>query len=124
MWEIVRDITGRRRDEQAISEGEQRLRIAKDAAKLGIYHYDVLAGTILWDARVRQFWGVGPVEPITIDTFFSGLHPEDRAKTQALLERALDPAGNGEYYAEYRVISRADGRERWIGASGQVFFEH
>src|SRR5262249_53538602 len=123
IWAIVRDITERKRDEQAISEGEQRLRIAKDAAKLGIYEYNVTTGTILWDARVRQLWGVGPDVPVTIDTFFSGLHPEDRAKTQALLERALDPAGNGEYYAEYRVISHADGRERWVAASGQVFVD-
>ncbi len=123
MWAIVRDISERRRDEQAISEGEQRLRIAKDAAKLGIYDYDVATGTILWDARVRQLWGVAPDAPVTIDTFFLGLHAEDRSKTQALLERALDPAGNGEYYAEYRVISRADGSERWVAATGQVFFE-
>ena len=124
MWAIVRDITGRKRDEQAISEGEQRLRIAKDAAKLGIYQYDVATGTILWDARVRQLWGVGPDVPITLDTFFSGLHPEDRARTQVLLERALDPAGNGEYYAEYRVISHADGSERWVAATGHMFFEN
>jgi PAS domain S-box-containing protein len=124
MWSIVRDISGRKRDEQTISEGEQRLRIAKDAARLGIYEYDVATGSILWDARVREFWGVSPDAPITIDTFFVGLHPDDRAKTQALLERALDPAGNGEYYAEYRVISQADGGERWVAATGQVFFQN
>ena len=124
LWTIVRDITERKRDEQAISEGEQRLRIAKDAAKLGIYQYDAATGTILWDARVRQLWGVGPDVPITLDTFFSGLHPEDRARTQVLLERALDPAGNGEYYAEYRVISHGDGSERWVAATGQAFFEN
>jgi PAS domain S-box-containing protein len=124
MWAIVRDISGRKRDEQAIREGEQRLRIAKDAAKLGIYEYDIATGNIMWDARVRQLWGVSPDEPITIDTFFSGLHPEDCAQTRALLDSALDPAGSGEYYAEYRVISQADGSERWVAATGQVFFEN
>jgi PAS domain S-box-containing protein len=97
---------------------------AKDAAKLGIYQYDIPTGVILWDARVRQLWGVDPDAPITIDKFFSGLHPEDRADIQALLNRALDPAGSGEYYAEYRVISQADGSERWVAATGQVFFEN
>jgi hypothetical protein len=62
--------------------------------------------------------------PITLDTFFSGLHPEDRARTQVVLERALDPSGNGEYYAEYRVISHADGSERWVAATGHMFFEN
>jgi len=124
MWAIVRDISGRKRDEQAISEGEQRLRIAKDAARLGIYEYDVATGSILWDARVREFWGISPDAPVTIDTFFAGLHPDDRARTQSLLERALDPAGSGQYYAEYRVISQADGGERWVAATGQVFFQN
>ena len=124
MWAIVRDITERRRGERAISEGERRLRIAKDAAKLGIYEYEITTGTILWDARLRELWGVGPDEPITIETFFAGLHPEDRPGIQARLGNAVDPAGNGEYYGEYRVISRADGRERWLAAHGQVFFEN
>ena len=124
IWAIVRDISGRKRDEQAISEGERRLQLAKDAAKLGIYQYDIPTGTILWDARVRQLWGVDPDSPITIDKFFSGLHPEDSAKIQALLNRALDPAGNGEHYAEYRVISHADGSERWVGATGHTSFEN
>jgi PAS domain S-box-containing protein len=124
MWAIVRDITGRRRNERAISEGERRLRLAKDAAKLGIYEYDITTGTILWDARVRELWGVGPDEPITIDTFFAGLHPDDRPRIQGRLQRAVDPEGNGEYYGEYRVIGRIDGRERWVAASGQVFFEN
>jgi PAS domain S-box-containing protein len=121
---IARDITERKRDELAISEGEQRLRVAKYAAKLGIYKYDVATGAISWDARVRQIWGVEPDVPVTIDTFFSGLHPQDRARTEALLERALDPAGKGEYSAEYRVISHSDGSERWVAATGQVFFEN
>ena len=119
----VHDITERKRAEQAVSEREQQLRVAKDAAKLGIYDHDVQAGTIVWDARVRELWGVPPDMPVTIDTFFEGLHPEDRSKTEAILNRALDPAGNGEYYAEYRVIGRADGVERWVAATGQVFFE-
>jgi PAS domain S-box-containing protein len=121
---LFRDVTGRKRAEQAVLKSEQRLRIAKDAAKLGIYDYDVVSGTIMWDERVRQLNGVGPDTQITYDTFLSGLHPEDRAKTQALVDRALDPAGNGDYYAEYRVISRADGIQRWVAATGQVLFEN
>jgi PAS domain S-box-containing protein len=120
----VHDITEPKRAEQATSEREQQLRIAKDAAKLGIYDYDIATGTIVWDARVRELWDVPPDMPVTIDTFFEGLHLEDRSKTKAILDRALDPAGNGEYYAEYRVIGHADGSERWVAATGQVFFQN
>ncbi len=35
----------------------------------------------------------------------------------------FDPSAGGAYRAEYRVISRADGVQRWVASTGQVFFE-
>jgi PAS domain S-box-containing protein len=102
---------------------EERLRIAKLAAGLGIHEYHPRSGELLWDQRVRELWGIGPHEPVTYELFMSGLHPDDRAPTQAVVEAALDPAGDGVYHAQYRVISRADGRTRWLDATGQVSFE-
>lgn len=119
-----RDITDRKRAEVKLLESERQLRIAKDAAALGIHDYDITSGTIQWDARVRELWGVGLDEPITHEVFISGLHPEDRAATQVAVNRALDPRGDGKYYAEYRVTHRIDGLTRWIAATGIVMFEH
>src|SRR5262249_36914058 len=48
--------------------------------------------------------------------------PDDREKTQAAIERALDPRGDGAYSALYRVIGQRDRIERWIEAKGQAFF--
>lgn len=120
---LFNDITDRRRTEAALATSEQRLRQAKDAAGLGIHEYDVASGAIHWDQRVRSLWGVGPDEVISYDLFMSGLHPDDRAPTQAAVDRAFDPAGDGVYVAEYRVTSRLDGRTRWVAATGRVTFE-
>ena len=120
----VRDVTERRLAEKAMRETEELLSIATAAAELGIHDYDVLSGAIRWDRRTREIWGVDSDEPINYATFTAGLHPEDLAATQAAVEKALDPAGDGRYYAEYRVISRRDGVMRWIAATGQVFFEN
>ncbi len=121
---IMRDITERKLVENSLRRSEERLKLAKSAAGLGIHDYDVVSGTIEWDARVRELWGVGLEEQITYDTFMSGLHPEDRAGTRAAVEKACDPAGDGKYHAVYRVKSRADGVERWIEATGVAFFAH
>jgi PAS domain S-box-containing protein len=107
----------------ALRRSVQRLELAQVAAGLGIHDYDVRHGTIRWDDRVRALWGVGPDEEIPYAVFLAGLHPHDRAATEAAVDRALDPGGDGRYTAEYRVISRADGTERWIAATGQAFFE-
>jgi len=120
---VLCEVTKREKMQAALHKSEERLRIAKEAAQLGIYDYDVPSGTLQWDERVRQLWGVGPDVPITYEVFISGLHPDDREKMQAAVNRALDPAGSGEYYAEYRVISRADSIERWVASIGKMFFE-
>jgi transcriptional regulator with GAF, ATPase, and Fis domain len=39
------------------------------------------------------------------------------------LDRALDPNGNAKYYCEYRVTGIGDGIQRWVAATGQVFFD-
>ena len=81
--------------EAALEESETRLAIATEAAALGVHDYDVAAGTIGWDERVREIWGVGHEEQVTYDAFMSGVHPDDRESTQAAVDAALDPAGAG-----------------------------
>ena len=68
--------------EAALRESETRPQIATEAAALGVHDYDVAAGTIGWDERVRAIWGVGPEERVTYDTFMSGVHPDDREAPQ------------------------------------------
>ena len=124
------DITERKQAEQAVfesnkalQESELRLRIAQDAAQLGIHDYDIRNNKIYWDDRVRELWGIPPDQVITYDVFIDGLYPEDKVPTQAAVDRALDPTGNRDYYTEYRVISQADHVERWVAATGKALFD-
>jgi PAS domain S-box-containing protein len=116
------DLTERKRAEEALRREEERLRIAKSAARLGIYDHNLVTGGVGWDERLRELWGVGSESPITYELFMAGLVPEDRAPTQAAIDRAMDPAGDGKHYVEYRVRNARDNRVRWIAATGQVSF--
>lgn len=116
------DVTRRRDAEDALRQSETTLSIAKDAAALGIHQYEPQSGTICWDARVREMWGVGPDEVISYEWFMAALHPDDRAPTQSAVEAAFDPKGPGLYNAEYRVL--VPGRAvRWVAATGRVLRE-
>jgi PAS domain S-box-containing protein len=107
----------------AVRESEQRLQSAKAAARLGVYDHDLRSGALQWDERVRELWGVAPGEPVTYQVFLAGLHPDDRAATEAAVKHALDPAGDGRFSAEHRVVSHGDGVTRWVEATGQAVFE-
>ncbi|GEM_PF-390825 len=120
---VKEDVTELKRTMAELRLSEDRLRLAKTAAKLGIFDRDVVTGRYDWDDQARELWGVGPDEAVSFATFMAGVHPDDRVATQAALDRALDPGGSGEYCAEYRVVSRADGSVRHVAAVGQAFFE-
>ena len=120
--EMKRLLAARLVAEDALRKTETRLSIATEAASLGVHDYDVAAGTIRWDDRMREIWGLGERQ-VTFDTFMSGVHPDDREATQAALDAALDATGSGHYRAVFRVLNAAEGTERWVAATGQSLFE-
>ncbi|MDR3409705.1 MAG: PAS domain S-box protein [Formivibrio sp.] len=121
---IKEDITERKKMLINLRSSEERLRLAKTAAGLGIYDFDIVSGLFDCDEWACELWGIKTDEPITYAIFMEGVHPDDRAATQAAINQAIDPSGTGEYYTEYRVISRTDGRVRHVAANGQAFFEN
>ena len=62
--------------ERAVRDSEARLSVAKEAAGLGIHDFDVVSGTVSWDARVRDLFGVPAERTITYQTFIDGVHPD------------------------------------------------
>lgn len=120
---VKEDTTERRRTVSELRASEDRLRLAKTAAGLGIFDFDVQVGTLQWDDRIRELWEAGAQAAVTLDEFLAALEPADRAPTQRSLERALAPGGSGEWRAHFRVLGRIDGQARHITAIGQAFFE-
>src|SRR5690606_32538802 len=102
------DVTRRAHVAQFLRESEERLRMAQDAAGLGIHDCDLRSGPVRYDQRARELWGIGPDEKITLDSFFAGTIPEDRPAVQAAFERATDARGTGILHIEHRIVRRSD----------------
>ncbi|HKE19661.1 MAG TPA: ATP-binding protein [Kofleriaceae bacterium] len=107
---------------QALEDREERLRIALHATELGIWDYHPASGTIECDARGRALFGLPSDAVMTYDRFLSSLHPDDKGRTDAAIQRALDPADAGECDVEYRLRDQPGGPERWVRATGRASF--
>lgn len=112
------------RDEAAekLLKSTEQLKLATEAAELGLFDHNIATDEIIWDARTKHHFGLPPDADITLVTFFSGLHPDDREMVRKLIEATLVGENKGRFQVEYRTIGLKDGRERWISAKGQTFY--
>lgn len=117
------DAAPRHETENALQTSEERLHLAKQAAGLGIFDRDLTSGALHLDERSCELLGLEPEEAVTYEKFLAVMHPEDHTVKQVAIDRALDPASNGEYQADFRIIRHSDGVTRWVATTGRVFFE-
>ncbi|WP_204165392.1 PAS domain-containing protein [Methylobacterium sp. 17Sr1-1] len=116
------DDTARRRAEERLRESEARLRLATEAAEIGLWDVDVVGDTLYWPARVKAMFGISPKVPVTMDDYYAGVHPDDRDATLAAYAAAADPARRAVYDVEYRTVGKEDGLVRWVAAKGRGLF--
>ena len=101
----------------------ERLRLATEIAELGTFDHDLVTGAVVWSERTRRHFGVGPDAPVSRAMFAAAIHPDDRARMQALVAGFYAAPGDGRYAADYRNVGLEDGRERWLAARGQLFVD-
>ncbi|WP_164712546.1 PAS domain-containing protein [Methylobacterium currus] len=116
------DDTARHRAEDRLRESEARLRLATEAAEIGLWDVDVVADTLYWPARVKAMFGLSPEVPVSMADYEAGIHPDDRAATIAAFAAAADPARRAVYDVEYRTVGKEDGQVRWVAAKGRGLF--
>jgi two-component system, chemotaxis family, CheB/CheR fusion protein len=115
------DVTERRRAEKSLRINERRLQLAREASDLGIVDYNPATGECWLDGRAQDLWAFTDQETVSMDLFWSRLHPDDLAQARAAFSIALSPGSDGLYAAEFRVGTDED-KERWVRGNGKVFF--
>ncbi|MDE3744285.1 MULTISPECIES: PAS domain S-box protein [Methylobacterium] len=118
---MVTDIAERHRARADLQVAEDRLRLALEAAGTGTYDYDLVTGTLTWDARTRALFGLSDDDPVSYEgAFLPGVHPDDRERTDRAVRAAIgSPEG---FDIEYRVVGRRGGVERTLAARGNTVF--
>ena len=102
----------------ALKQSEERLRLALDAARTGIWFWSVDNNSVTWDGNLRQLFALAPEERIaTYQDFLQRVYPEDRDLVDESVRKALAEGGDADY--EFR-IALPDGEIRWIASRSEV----
>ena len=117
----IRDITERKRAEEALRISDERLRLAQWAAHIGTFDVDMRTGVDIWPPETEALYGLPPGRfGGTLTAFADLIHPQDRERISQLSQRAMKTGEPVE--AEWRVVW-PDGSLHWIAGRGQVLMD-
>ena len=116
---IARDVTERKKRNEELRKTKERLGLAIEGAKLGVWDWDIEADEVEYNDRWAEILGMSP-EDADYDIEFreENAHPDDLPEVNRKLEEHLADVTE-RFEAEYRMRT-ADDDWRWIRTVGQV----
>jgi len=115
---FIRDMSTELAAQRALAESRDRLEMALEAVRDGIWEVDLETGRLTVSPAFGWVMTPGGVPPADLAGWRALVHPADRARLEAVIadhQRNVTPA----YECEMR-IRRADGSEAWVLEHGRV----
>jgi two-component system sensor histidine kinase UhpB len=105
--------------DQALRESEERLRLALNGSKSGLWDWEVPTGKAYFSPSGEKILGYSPGElEHSIQTWENLLHPQDRPRVMQALNEHLE--GRTSFYeTEHRLQAKA-GDWMWVDVMGRV----
>ncbi|HLP99008.1 MAG TPA: EAL domain-containing protein [Sideroxyarcus sp.] len=107
----------RNRAKILIERSERNLKRSQHVAKLGTWRLDIPKNKLEWSEETYSMLGVDRNTPLTLEVFFSCIHPDDREAVGAAWQAALRGA---PYDIEHRVL--VNGRVKWVREQAELDF--
>jgi PAS domain S-box-containing protein len=114
------DVTELMTKDEALRDSEERMRLAAEAANLGIWEWDLTTNEIWATNARRALLGWPASGNVMFEDFISRVHPEDRSRLRQTISDAIQDAK--DYESEYRLVL-PDGIVRWMSTRGSVHFD-
>lgn len=118
---MFRDITERKRQQQALQLSELRLLEAQRVGHLGNWEWDIVTDALWWSDEVYRIFGLSPQQfSASYEAFLTYIHPDDRNSVEQAVQSAVYE-GN-KYSMDHRIV-RPDGIEGVVHEEGKVIYD-
>jgi PAS domain S-box-containing protein len=104
----------------ALRESESRLRLAQEAAHIGIWEWDLRSGQLYWSPEYERLYGVAPGGLRSNADWRAHIHPDDLPLVDAQWEANI--RHGRPFEVEFR-IRRGDGEPRWMYSKGSAQYD-
>ncbi len=123
---ILNDVSAQKEIELALRQSRDNLRVTLShldfvlkSVDIGFWHSDLPLKKLVWDAKVKEQFGLPPDAQPSMEFFLDRLHPHDRDRIEeAMITKVLS---SEPFTEEYRTLHPDTGEVRWIRAVGQTF---
>jgi PAS domain S-box-containing protein len=113
----IRDITERKERERDLEQQRQRLTVALEGSKAGVWEWVPGTNEVVWHESTERLFGLEPgTFEGTYEAFARRVHDEDIDALEAAIEEAFPD--HDPFDAEYRIYT-ADDTELWAYARGE-----
>jgi PAS domain S-box-containing protein len=113
----IRDVSERKRAEEALRSSEESLRMAVEAAEMGTWFWDIQQDEISWSEKFRTLFGLTSHAKLTYNAILQVIHPDDRQRLDRSVKNTLELGM--PYDIEYRAVW-PDSSVHWIAAKGRA----
>lgn len=103
LFGTFQDIDKEKRAELAYQEVSDRLAVATNAAKIGIWDYDIVNNELIWDDHMYELYGINK-DTFTgvFEAWEACVHEEDKERSQRGVEMAIN--GEKDFSSDFRVV--------------------
>ena len=115
---IVLDITEQKQKEEELRHLYERLTLALESGKFGIWEYDIIHKKYTWDDRMYKLYGVNSDDFAgTFDAWLNLIYPDDLEPLLETMRQVVEE--DKEYNTEFRIV-QPSGEIRFLKASGII----
>ena len=116
----VQETTVRHGLEDELRRSEERMRMATEAARIGVWDWDVIKDKHVWSDTCKALLGLPPNSPADFKVLMNSVHPDDRETMTAAINSAMQEKQG--FAIEFRVLW-PDGSAHWQATTGHAFYD-